>query len=228
MYLKKTTTHGHTIAFRNATLSDMPGILHVEQSWSESGRAGEDKFRSRLARFAQGFFVVCLLDTAQKEKIIAHITSMPFDYNPVTITSFQNWNQATNDGYIFEHYDLSLCNAIYIVSGVIDVEYRGLDIFEPAVLQEVALAQQIGMRYIVAGAVMPGYQRYSQKHGDTDAYEYCMTRRGKHLADPLLARYEGIGFHLPDRGHVKADYYPDEASRNYSALVVRDLNTTPL
>ena len=39
------------------------------------------------------------------------------------------------------------------------------------------------------------------------------------------AMYERIGFSVSDACHVIPGYYPDDASRNYAALVVRNLGT---
>lgn len=214
------------ISIRNATEADLPSILEVEQSWPESGRAGADKFLARIRKFPQGFFLACIQNNEGAETLVATITSMPLNYQPGQVVAFDSWNQVTNEGYLYP-VELSGCNALYIVSGVIDERYRGLNIFSPMVLREVELAQSLGLRYVLAGAVIPGYSKYCQKHGGASAYDYCVTRRGNHIVDPLLAMYETIGFSVPDKRHVLPDYYPDDASRNYAALVVRDLEQAP-
>jgi hypothetical protein len=53
-------------------------------------------------------------------------------------------------------------------------------------------------------------------------------RKGSKPVDPLLAMYETIHFKVPNNLHVVSEYYPDDASRNYAALVVRDLVNDPL
>jgi hypothetical protein len=207
-----------SIRCRNATPDDLPGILAVEQSWPEASRAGADKFRSRLERFAEGFFVACV-----DGRIVATITAMPAHHDPEHLERYTDWASVTNQGFLFERRDLAGCNAIYIVSGVIDKEYRTLNIFDPMVLEEVGLAQRLGLRYVVAGAVLPGFRKYTEENGAIAPWAYCCARRGSRLLDPLLAMYERIGFSVPDARHVVAGYYPDDASRNYAALVVRDL-----
>ena len=217
------------ISIRNATPLDISAILEVEQSWDEAGRAGADKFLSRLARFPQGFFLASVPDPERQDReiVVATITTMPLVYCREDVRSFDNWNGVTNHGYLPETAPTG-CNALYIVSGVIDHRYRGLTIFAPMVLREVALAKSLGLRYVVAGAVLPSFRKFCEQHGETDSFEYCAKRRGKHLVDPLLAMYEAIGFSVPDSSHVLAEYYPDDASRNFAALVVRDLEKTPL
>ncbi|QLC72443.1 hypothetical protein LPB260_16845 [Pseudomonas sp. LPB0260] len=213
------------LTIRPATPDDLPAILRVEDSWHEQGRAGADKFLARLERFPQGFFLACVGDSA--EQVVATITAMPIRYQADDVSHFSNWDAVTGNGYLAP-FDLAACNALYIVSGVIDQRYRGQDIFAPMVLREVALAQSLGLRYVLAGAVLPGYAKHCQRHGECPAHDYCASRRGQHLLDPLLAMYEAIGFAVPDARHVIAEYFPDDASRNHAALVVRDLHARPL
>ena len=210
------------ITFRNAVRADLDAILAVEQSWPASSRAGADKFIARLERFPQGFFVASVIE-AGREKLVATLTSMPLRYDPAHLTAFSGWDAVTNGGYLFPDMDLARCNAIYIVSGVIDHASHGLNLFGPGVLLEVALAKRLGLRHVIGGAVLPGYKRHCERHGQLEAYTYCRMRRGKALADPLLAMYESIGFAVPDASHVIPEYYPDDASKNYAALVVRDV-----
>ena len=220
------TPASQPITLRNAVRADLDAILAVEQSWHASGRAGADKFIARLERFAQGFFVVSVAE-AGSEKLVATVTSMPLHYDPAHLGGFRNWDAVTNRGYLFDDMDVARCNAIYIVSGVIDHAYRGLNVFGPGILREVDLARRLGLRYVIGGAVLPGYKGYCETHGEVDAYTYCTRRRGRTLADPLLAMYQKVGFAVPDARHVIAEYYPDDASRNYAALVVRDLEQNP-
>lgn len=212
------------IIIRNATPSDIPAILNVEQSWPEQGRAGADKFLSRMNKFPQGFFLACIGDAGGE--VVATITTMPLVYQPRDIGNFKNWDIVTHDGYL-DDADLTQSNALYIVSGVISSQYRGQNIFTPMVLREVELAQSLGLRYVLAGAVLPGYRKFHEQNSGCNAQEYSATRKGQHLLDPLLAMYETIGFSVPDARHVIPEYFPDDASKNYGALVVRDLMQKP-
>lgn len=205
---------------RNATPDDLPAILRVEESWPATSRAGADKFLARIEKFSAGFFLACL--GGPDGRVVATITTMPAVYDAAAMKPGRTWNEVTNHGYL---YDVAppTSNGLYIVSGVIDQAYRGHDIFAPMVLSEVTLARRLGLRYVFAGAVIPGYRKYCRRHGEIAAGTYCRTRHGKHLVDPLLAMYEAIGFSVPDERHVLAGYYPDSASRDYAAMVVRDL-----
>jgi hypothetical protein len=213
---------------RNATAADIPAVLEVEKSWPEESRAGADKFRSRLARFPEGFFLATIRDESGREVVVGTVTSMPLRYDAAHLENFRSWDTVTNHGYLPEVIDRSACNALYVVSGVIDQRHRYLNLFPVGILQEAELATSMGYRYVVGGAVLPGYRRHCERHGPTEAWDYVTLRRGGHLADPLLALYESIRFHVPDRRHVIPEYFPDEPSMNHAALVVRDLERDPL
>jgi hypothetical protein len=210
------------ITFRNAMRADLEGILAVEESWPESSRAGADKFLARLERFPEGFFVASIVEDG-REKLVATLTSMPVRYDAAHLEAFRSWDAVTNQGYLFPEMDVAQCNAIYVVSGVVDNAYHHLNLFGPGVLLAVDLAKRLGLRNVIGGAVIPGYKRFCERHGPIPAYDYCRRRRGATLADPLLAMYESIGFAVPDAAHVVPEYYPDDASRNYAALVVREV-----
>src|SRR4051812_48333915 len=98
---------------RNAAPEDLGEILRVEQSWPEDSRAGADKFLARMQRFPQGFFLGSIEEDGE-DRLIGTITSMPLRY--AGPESFSDWSTVTNNGYLFERFDLAACNAIYIVS----------------------------------------------------------------------------------------------------------------
>lgn len=216
-----------SIGIRPAREADLPDIMRVEESWPEAGRAGIDKFQARLAKFARGFFVATQTTPETGEKIVGTITSMPLAYDPDRPHAFSNWDAVTHQGYLGD-CSLSGCNAVYIVSGVIDSAHRHLNVFPLGVLAVAGAARDLGFPYVLAGAVIPGYRRFCQEHGDVTPYDYVRRRRGDRLVDPLLALYESIDFHVPDERHILKEYYPDDASRNHAALVRRDLREKPL
>jgi hypothetical protein len=203
---------------RPATRADLSGIMAVEQSWPPPARATADKFLARLERFPEGFHVL-----ERDGALVATITACPCRYDPGAPDRFRNWNQVTNAGRLREVGETSECNALYIVSGVIIESARGGDVFERMIGAEVETARRLGLVWVLAGAVIPGYAGYCRRHGEVPAADYVFLRRGGRPLDPLLAMYERIGFHVPDRAHVRPDYFPDLASLNYAALVVRPL-----
>lgn len=214
------------LSIRRASIEDLPQIMDVEQSWNEEGRAGIDKFHSRLEHYKDAFFLASVTDNNKATTVVATITALPVEYNPSNLSTFKDWDTATNNGFFFPKTPAN-ANALYIASGIIDKSYRGENIFHDMVSKEVETASELGLRYIVAGAVIPGYKQYCQTNGDISAYDYCSKHRGKRLVDPLLQMYSGLHFHVRNEAHVIPNYFPDDASCNYAALVVRDLVQHP-
>lgn len=200
---------------RPACYDDLHEIMKVEEIWPANERAPKEKFLARLEKFPEGFFVAEL-----EGKICGTMTSCLLHYEPAKPQLFQNWDKVTNQGYLHEPGVIQNPNALYLVSGVVDKEFRGRGIFDALVKAEVNLAKNLGLRYVVAGAVIPGYDRYCKKHGKIEAQKYVFLKRGKRCVDPFLEIYRKLGFLVPDEKHAIKDYYPDAASRHYAALVV--------
>ncbi|MFT5482100.1 MAG: hypothetical protein ACI9GW_000748 [Halieaceae bacterium] len=205
---------------RTATAEDLPEVLRVEMGWQEIARAEHDKFAARLEKFNQGFLLAVTQSTTPE--VIGTMTSMPFRYNPENPEDFVSWDHVTNEGYLPDTVDISQCNALYIVSGIIAENYRGYDIFSPSITQVVRLARELKLRYVIAGAVIPGFRRYREKHAECSAWEYTSARRHHSPIDPLLNMYEKMGFKVPGEKYVVPDYFPDSDSLNYAAIVVHD------
>lgn len=205
------------IQVRQATHADLDGIMKVEEDWPEDQRASADMMLTRLRKFPQGFWVC-----ARGEEVVGTMTSCPIEYQPTSLGQFKSWDDTTNNGYLPE-IDWARANALYLVSGVLRQDVRGGKTLSLMVDPPVELARRLGLRYIMAGAKMPGYDAYCRRYGDLDAREYAFTRLHGCLVDPFLEMYRGWGFSVPDRHHIIKDFYPDPPSRNYGALVVRDL-----
>lgn len=203
---------------RNPTMNDLDAIMQVEQSWPAAARAPREKFIARLQKFPAGFFVADM-----DSRLLATITACPLRYDPEQLGQLKDWDSVTNQGFLHDIGPLNHYNSLYIVSGVIDPQHRGGDLFERMVGREVQLARQLGFEYVVAGAVLPGYARYCEKHGTVPAADYVFQRHGQHLVDPLIDMYTRIEFTVPDKRHVIENYFPDAASRDHAALVVRRL-----
>jgi hypothetical protein len=207
------------VKIRNAIQEDIPEIVRVEKSWPEEGRASEDVFRARLKHFPQGFFVA-----EYGDQLVATITSCPIVYSPEHLSSFKSWYEVTNKGLLREYGDLHQYNALYIVSGIVDENYRGKDLFPYGITSEVKLARILDYQYVVAGAALLGYGRFCDKNGEIPAEKYVMTRQNGRYVDPLLDMYNKLGFEVPDESHVIPEYFPDMASRNFAALTIRNLH----
>ena len=207
-----------SIIVRNALDADLDQIMEVEQSWPQSERAPREKFVARLGKFPAGFFVA-----EQDGCIRGTMTSCPTVYAPDRLDHFQSWDQVTNSGFLHDVRALNGYNAVCLVSGVVQRGWRGGDLFQRLVLAEVDLARRLALRYVVAGAVIPRYDWYCKKHGVIPAEQYVFLKRGQRFVDPFMELYHQLGFRVPDPDHVIEDYFPDEASKNYAALVVREV-----
>ena len=204
-----------SLTIRNAGARDLDRIMAVEESWPEVARAPREKFVARLEKFPDGFLLA-----EQAGHACGTMTSCPFRYDPTDLHRLRSWNEVTNNGYLHDQEGIENYNSLYIVSGVIAKDARGGDIIERLALAQVDLAGRLGLDYVLAGAVIPGYARYLEKHGPIAAPEYVMLRRGKRLVDPFLEKYRRIGFTVPDKDHVIEEYFPDAQSKNYAAIVV--------
>lgn len=205
------------MSIRPATVEDMDGIMRVEQSWPESARASREVLLTRLEKFPEGFLVA-----THDEIVVATLTACLIHYDPNHPQKLSNWGKVTNNGLLHDQHQKEEHNALYIVSGVVDKSYSGKkDLFSESMMQQYALAKKLGMDYMLGGSVIPGYKRYIRSNPGISAEEYVMTRKSEKPVDPLLCKYHLVGFEVPDRHHVIKNYFPDESSKNYAAIVVR-------
>jgi GNAT superfamily N-acetyltransferase len=208
-----------TIATRQACLDDLDEIMRVEESWPEEQRASRDMLETRLRKFPQGFIVAELAGT-----IAGTLSSCLLDYRPAEPHRFESWNSVTNSGYLPDSVGTE--NALYLVSGVVDKVHRGKQVFQHMIRAIVQVAQSMDLEYVVAGAVLPGFDAYCREHGGIDAADYVFIKQGGRFVDPFMDVYRRLGFGVPDKEHVVADYYPDEASHHYAGIVVCEIEST--
>jgi len=90
----------------------------------------------------------------------------------------------------------------------------------------VDLAKEMGKRYVIGGALLPGFAKYKSRHEQISASDYVFKKSQGRFIDPLIEKYRRVGFHVPDENHVFENYFPDDNSLGHSALVVKDLLRT--
>ncbi len=207
------------IQIRPAVHADLAAIMELETHWPEGQRAVQEQFEARLEKFPEGFLLAC----AENGDLIGSMTACPISYDPGKPDRIGTWSTVTNNGFIRSRDEVPNANTVYLVSAVVHRDYRGRDVFMRMVLAEVEVARANGLQYVAAGAVIPGYHRYVEKHGAISAADYVFTRRGHRLADPFIDQYRRIGFFVPDKRHVLSDYYDDSDSENHAAFVVHRL-----
>lgn len=203
---------------RTATKKDLDELMKLEENWPENERASREHFVARIEKFDRGFFAM-----ENDGKICASISCCLNNYEQDKVSNYKNWNTVTNNGFLYDPRSTTDYNALYIVAGVIDKNHRAFGLFERLIETVVALAKSLNLKYVTAGAVIPGYKDYCQKYGDIPAENYVFLKKKQKLVDPFLEMYRRVGFTVPDRTHVIRDYYPDEASDCYAAIVVKEV-----
>jgi hypothetical protein len=213
----KELTTARKFQTRNATLADLPQLMELEQEWPVHVRAAEQDLALRLKKFAAGFFIA-----SDHSGMIASIISHPYLYSPGELVNFQSWGQIVQQCY---HQDISLdqTNAIYIVAGTTRKTPYVTELFNTGIELVESLARAMGKQYVIAGALLPGFAKYRKKHAHVSASDYAFTQSQGRYIDPLLEKYRRMGFHVPDKNHVVENYFPDDNSLGFSALVVKDL-----
>ncbi|MEM7100002.1 MAG: hypothetical protein AAF541_17175 [Pseudomonadota bacterium] len=191
-------------------------VLELELEWPESQRASPETLAKRFAKYPDGFLLAWHEQTAA-----GLLTFVPVKYSSDDLSGFESWDQVTNGGDL--HWPVEKANALYIVSGLVRSGYHDKHIFEFGVSEVAGLAKQLGYDYVLAGARIPGYRRFFEKHGPIAAHEYAALEHRGRLRDPLLQMYRALDFNVPNANHIKADYYPDESSMDHGALVVHQI-----
>ena len=204
------------IQIRNATKSDLEGILAAEQLiWPEGQRASAEAFASRLELFPVGFFVA-----VTSGEIVAACTSCLMHYDPRDLSQCVSWSSVTNDGLLRPKEQVSNANALYIVSNGIIPEHRRSGLRERLIGAQIELTRSMKLPYLVTGAMLPGYDNYCRTVAEVSAAEYAATMKDGEPVDPTLRKLSRLGLVLPNTNHLIENYYPSPQSRNYGALLV--------
>lgn len=196
------------ITIRNAREQDLNEIVELENKiWPEGTRATRDKFESRLKLFQQGFFL------AYKDgNIIGASTSERIDYDPSNPPT--SWEKITDNGYIKAHNPEG--NSIYVVS--IGAESRSGG-GSALVQAQKKLVEKLGLKYLILGARIPGYDEYIIKNGEIPIEKYVQLKREDgELLNSELRFYTRNGLKLIK---IMPNYMEDDKeSRNYGAIMV--------
>lgn len=198
---------------RIAQDSDLPQLVELEKEWPENARATQEQLKFRLDAFQQGYFIA-----EDETGIIASIICYHYDYHPEDLSNYQNWESVVTKCY---ESDPAKTNALYIIAGTCKPTPHGGEVFDGGVTHVAELAKKLGKKFVVGGCLLPGYARHLRKYGELSAADYVFKKSNHKWIDPLIEKYRKLGFHVPDKKHVLANYFLHEASCNYSALVVK-------
>lgn len=207
---------------RCPTLQDLDDWMRVEESWPEGERASRAQLEARLRKSPRTCWTAQTTDGGQS---VGFITAFPIVHQPGPCT-YDRWDKVTADGFFPDHFPAE-ANGVYIASSVIEQGHRGQGCYEILVQSYWAHLRSLpGMRWVVTGAVIPGYDAYCQRHGEIAAVDYALMRRAGRPIDPFLRKLEALGLTVPGPDYIRPDYYPDGASRHYAAVLLKDLQKT--
>ncbi len=206
---------------RQASLNDLDKIMAVEQDWEQSQRASRDQMVARLRAFVEGFWLF-----EQRGEVVGTLMGFPMRYEAHRISELSDWDTVTGHGY-YPDIDTATANALYLASGSLKRTARGGTAYSVMMEKPIELAERCGLDYVLTGAKIPGYDAYCRRFGEIDAADYAFRTLGGCLVDPFLEMYRGHDYLVPDRRHIVPNYYPDPPSRDYGAIVVRDVRHSP-
>lgn len=139
--------------------------------------------------------------------------------------NFKSWTTVVTNCYQSEYFAEDL-NALYIVSGTAKKSSYGNELFNAGIYHVTNLAQKMAKKYVIGGALLPGYKKFLAKHASVSAGDYVFKQSQGRCVDPLIEKYRRLGFIVPNEDHVIANYFSHAPSLNYSALVVKKLLLT--
>ncbi len=203
---------------RNATLDDLPQLLELENEWPEHVRAPKEELARRMQKFAAGYFIAI-----DHSGTIASIISHPYHYRNSDLSNYRTWEHIVHECYS-QDLTVNETNALYIVSGTTKKTPYVTELFNAGIHLVIDLAKLMNKRYVIAGALLPGFARFKQAYAQASVSDYVFRKSQGRYIDPLLEKYRRIGFHVPDENHIVENYFPDDSSLGYSALVVKDLH----
>lgn len=201
---------------RTATLNDLPQLIELEKEWPEDARASSQQLEARIKRFPEGYFV-----GEDETGLVGSLITHPYWYQANNLSNYQNWDHVVN--HCYNNHNDQTTNALYIVAGTTKKTRHGAMLFNSGIQRAIELAKSLGKEYIVGGALLPGFAHYLESHPQSNAEEYVFKQVKGKLLDPLIEKYRRIGFVVPDKSHILADYFPHTGSKNYSALVVKKI-----
>lgn len=196
---------------------DLPMVLEdvmkVErEAWPEEIQASLEKFQSRAEVFPEGFLLVYSSDFG----LVGVSTSEIIDYNPQDPPT--SWEKVTDNGWIKETHHKG-GNALYVVSVGVSPRASGQGGGTYLVKEQIKLAEQLNLRYLVLGSRLPGYAAYHETHPNITAQEYVETARDDNLpCDSEIRFYVRCGLR-PVK--IVANYMEDDPqSENYGMVMV--------
>ncbi|MDF1828056.1 MAG: hypothetical protein P1U39_07230 [Legionellaceae bacterium] len=202
---------------RNATHHDLPQLLELESIWPKAARATEQDLSARISAFSEGYFVA-----EDSMGIYGSMIAHPYRYDPNDLSDFKSWNHVHERCFLGQS-TLNDCNALYIISTTNKKTNITGELARRCMEHVFMLARDMHHAYVLSGVLLPGYARYIKKYGQISPEAYVFKKKNGRFVDPMIDKLTRLGFYVPTKQHVIANYFPDAKSLNYSALVVKSL-----
>jgi GNAT superfamily N-acetyltransferase len=207
-------TRRRRVQVRNTQRSDFAGIREMARLiYPDIERWSDEQLGRHLELFPQGQFVA--VDTVSG-MVLGTASGLILNWD--RYASNMDWSTLTDQG-LYTNHDPVEGATLFAADIMVRPGNQGGGIGKR--LHERArfgLARQIGMRRIIAGSRLSGYQRYAKK---MPAAEYAIEVVNGRLNDPVLSFHLALGFHVLD---VVENYFGEDPESQGWAAVIEWLN----
>lgn len=189
------------------TNSLLNGLIHLEnETWPEGTRASREAFESRINIFPEGVYFY-----QEHGDFWGLSTSLITDISDPN--SIRTWEEITDYGFITSHNPNG--NTLYTVSVGVSPRFQGKWVGKNLVEYQIALAQKLGLQYMVLGSRVPEFHKF-----DWTIDEYLSSRNQDWKSiDSLVRFYQWCGLEI---GKIKENYMEDDKeSRNYGVIMYK-------
>jgi GNAT superfamily N-acetyltransferase len=197
-----------SVLVRKARLADVPELLRISHAiYGDRGAWKAQELRLHQAVFPDGQFVA---EEAESGRIIGMAVSLVVsaDAWPLEVP----WRVITDHGRLTTHTESG--DTLYAAGVAVDPAARGLGVGSELYRGREALALELGLRRIRAGARIPGYGPLADRMSPEAYVEEVVRGLRK---DPTLSFQLAKGFQV--LGVAPGYLRTDRASRGYAAVV---------
>ncbi len=195
------------LVLRNADPKDAPALAALSRKvYGDAAGSTEDALRGQINRFPEGQFV------AEYEGEIVGFCST-FIVSEALAFKPHTWMEITGGGFAARHDPDG--DFLYGMEVTVDPERRRLRIGQRLYKLRRDLCQHWELKGIVFGGRMPGFARREKDYPTPRAYLDAVV--DKKIKDPVVNFQLAQGFSIEG---VLANYYADQESKGYAALMV--------
>ncbi|MCX6795884.1 MAG: hypothetical protein NTW06_00085, partial [Candidatus Falkowbacteria bacterium] len=195
----------NSIIIRDATLADIPAMIIAEQkSWPEGQRATRDILVSRMNIFAEGVKIA-----VKGGEVLGIASALLEDY--AWENQPKSYFERTDNGLIRNHDPMG---DTFSGTNIGVIPKAPPNVATALIQAHMAMALRKGIQFAVSSSRLPGYHKVQHK---MTAKEYALSTDEKgRFVDPVMRMHKKFGLELVD---VLENYYPDEESCNFAAIM---------